>query len=78
MHEVVVSARSVFTSSQDQCPMAASNRLVDMSFLKSCPTDFGVATKPAGAWPNRIRLTFSGTFHDGKSLGSVYTLQRKR
>ena len=24
------------------------------------------------------RLTFSGTFHDGKSLGSVYTLQRKR
>ena len=32
MHEIVASARSVFTGSQDQCPMAASNRLVDMSF----------------------------------------------
>ena len=29
-------------------------------------------------WQIPGRLTSSGTFHDRKSLGSVYTLQRKR
>ena len=50
----------------------------------------GIGGKPAQGTPNREfgfaqrgdkttgRPSSSGTFHDRKSLGSVYTLQRKR
>src|SRR4029077_5486214 len=32
IHEIVHGTDPIFTGSQDQCPLAAANRLVDMSF----------------------------------------------
>ena len=65
-------------------------RITGLADLTSESGGPGVGGKPAQGTPNREfgfdqrgdkpqdALSSSGTFHDRKSLGSVYTLQRKR